>query len=118
MTHCSQRKKNPRSLANLKPFVAGRSGNPGGKSKALLTAVLRERLTEQDAAQISDVLIAQAKAGNLKAVELILDRLEGRPLQRNENSGPDGGPQRYELGGLPDGELKLMLEAARKLKGA
>jgi hypothetical protein len=59
-------------------FMPGQSGNPGGrrKSVASLTAVLKRLLSQSDAEQIAARLILLAKRGSLRAVEILLDRLD------------------------------------------
>ena len=44
--------------------------------------------------EIADVLIAEAKAGNIQAIRELADRLDGKPAQMLEHSGPEGGPIR------------------------
>lgn len=79
-----------RSLANLRPFRKGQSGNPAGRPKAVLSAALRKKLEEFDpradgaqtnAERIAERVVALAVEGNLEAVKICLDRLEGRPRQ-------------------------------------
>lgn len=67
-------------------WVKGQSGNAGGRPRGSvsLTALLRAALAETDgkakkvkARLVIDVLIAEALGGNLRAVEAILDRIDG-----------------------------------------
>jgi hypothetical protein len=74
-------------------FMPGQSGNPKDRplTKGLLTA-LRNKVSEVDAngrtieARLVEVLVNEALDGKnrLAAVEIILDRLEGRSRQRLE----------------------------------
>src|SRR4029077_13452578 len=74
-------------------FLPGQSGNPKGRphTKGLLTA-LRNKVSEVDAngqtieSRLVEVLVSEALDGKnrLAAVEIILDRLEGRSRQRLE----------------------------------
>jgi hypothetical protein len=73
-------------------FKPGQSGNPGGRPKNLVTNQLRELLTEDKAQGILEKLIGMAQAGNLQAAQYIIDRLDGKPVQALEHSGPEGKP--------------------------
>lgn len=86
---------------NLKPFPKGVSGNPAGKPKGVqnsktrllrlleLVTKVRNPVTgeEEDfsiAEQLDMQIIAKARKGDLKAYEIILDRLEGKAKQSTE----------------------------------
>lgn len=85
--------------ANLKPpWPKGTSGNPGGRPKSvtLSDAYAKELGSELDdgttkAEAVARRMVAKAMRGNLAAASEISDRTEGKPTQRNEHSGPDGG---------------------------
>jgi hypothetical protein len=68
------------------PFRKGQSGNPSGKPKGTRnrTTVLAEKLMQDDAADIVQVVLAAAKGGDMTAARLILDRISpvrrGRPV--------------------------------------
>src|SRR5215467_699185 len=75
-----------------KPFQPGQSGNPRGRPKMtrqqrigkLMDAVLRDKLKERNG-YLAEVLAARlimlARKGSLKAIELILERTEGKAQQ-------------------------------------
>jgi hypothetical protein len=86
---------------NLKPFPKGVSGNPAGKPKGVqnsktrllrlleLVTKVRNPVTGEEeefsiAEQLDMQIIAKARKGDLKAYEIILDRLEGKPKQSTE----------------------------------
>lgn len=88
--------------AGAKPFQKGHSGNPAGGSRALrLVPLLREQLgklvDEKDpksgtvADAVMGSLIKEALKGNVRAQQEIITRLDGKPTERVEISGPDGG---------------------------
>jgi hypothetical protein len=93
-----------RNTSGLKPFQPGQSGNPGGRPKKMpITDAIREEL-EQEGAQgtsnaraIARKLVKLARAGNMDAIREIADRTEGKPRQRIEQSGPEGGPVQLQL---------------------
>ena len=79
----------------------GQSGNPGGRPKKdfSLNTALREYLAEKDNRRkklrkdvIVEKLYKLAAAGDVKAIKMIFDRLEGLPVSQIELSGKMGGP--------------------------
>lgn len=77
---------------NLKPFQPGQSGNPEGRQKGTknMSTILKEmleletevegvRMTYKDA--IIKKLIKKSNAGNMKAIQEVFDRTEGKAKQ-------------------------------------
>jgi hypothetical protein len=65
-------------------FQKGVSGNPLGKNKtAMLSDAVRRQLSDSnDLGAIAKALIGKAKKGDLEAVKIIFDRLEGKAVSR------------------------------------
>ena len=61
------------------PGNTGGPGNPHARRTAHIKRVLLDAITDDDLRAIIKSLIEQAKAGNAKAAELILNRLVGKP---------------------------------------
>lgn len=84
------RGSHPNSRANLRPFQTGQpSANPAGRPRQVATKLLREMATaalgdaegETRLRRIVDRLLSKAESGDLEAIKIVLDRLEGRPRQ-------------------------------------
>jgi len=85
-----QRKISEKSLANLKPFKPGQSGNPKGRAKKseTITSILKDVLFSKDGSSKTPAeLIAESmvelakhndKRGYVPIVKEILDRTEGK----------------------------------------
>jgi hypothetical protein len=60
-----------------RPFQKGQSGNPGGKAKGTRhrVTILAEKLMQDDAEEIVNVVVNAAKRGDLQAAQMILSRL-------------------------------------------
>lgn len=97
-----------------KPFQKGVDPrrNAGGRPKTILTAALSETLTAADATAIMKVVIAQAKSGDLQAVAMVWDRLEGKAIARAEN----GQPGDFDMS-LDDGERQRLRDALKVVRG-
>lgn len=80
-----------KSLANLKPWQPGQSGNPGGGPKtrnllkALRAAIEKEYDGVTGAEMIAGKLMELVADGNVHAIREVYDRTEGKPLQANLN---------------------------------
>lgn len=70
---------------NLKPFKKGQSGNAGGRPKwKQITEILKSEKNQEKLEMMIDKVFAMALKGNMRAVEYISDRLEGKVSQRVE----------------------------------
>ena len=85
--------------SGLTPWKPGQSGNPGGRppNPESITNLMRQagdmvgvdgRLRKQ---ALVEMLWRKAEKGDLRAAEYIVDRLEGKPKERQEITGPDSG---------------------------
>ena len=65
-------------------FKPGISGNPEGKKKDSLSvsALIDEAVTPDDWKFIIQQLLKRAKRGDLKAIEMLMDRRFGKALQQ------------------------------------
>lgn len=79
-----------------KGWLPGQSGNPSGRPKVrmvdeLLAELLQAKDSEESLAMALK-LIEKAKAGDVRAAQLIAERTQGKPNQKVEVTGKDGGP--------------------------
>jgi alkylation response protein AidB-like acyl-CoA dehydrogenase len=86
------------TVANLKPFEKGRSGNPKGRPKLpdLKAAIAKVLADEKDGYTALEACLmalrAKAAKGDVRAAEVLLDRAFGKAKQSHQISGLDGGP--------------------------
>jgi len=76
-------------------FAKGHKGGPGRPKRSVeekYLAALYRRVSIKDWNTIIDSAVARAKAGDSTARQWLSDYLLGKPVQRQEISGPDGGP--------------------------
>lgn len=107
------RGKHPNSLANLKPFTKGESGNPEGmepgtkhrgtilrKWAEAAVDIVNPLTKEKERGTVEDEvilgLIREARKGNVPAIKEFLDTLYGKIPNKEEHSGPDGKPIQSE----------------------
>lgn len=94
-----------------KPFVKGDPRiNRGGRPPALFTQALIRKLTPARAAAIAEQVLALAEGGDLEAIKLAWDRLEGKAVAREEHAGP--GAFDLDLSAVETGVLKRALKRA------
>jgi hypothetical protein len=76
----------PEQRVRGRPFPKGRSGNPAGKRPGTRhhVTVLAEQLLASDIKAVAAKVVKKAKAGDMTAARLILDRIvpvrKGRPI--------------------------------------
>ena len=94
-------------VENLKPWKPGQSGNLRGRpKKRLLDDALEDLLASNDAEVARDVaaaLVKRARKGDVRAIQLIAERTQGKPMRAVEISGPDGGA--LEIDHMTDEQL-------------
>ena len=83
----SKGKISERSLANLRPFKPGQSGNPSGRPKKDIAADIARQLFEGNAELIAKAMLKQLKKGNPKVFAILADRAWGKPHQQIDVTG-------------------------------
>lgn len=67
---------------NEKGQFVGGSGNPGGRPKGLsITDLIDHAITKEDWLKIIGILKAKALKGDLKSIEMLMDRRFGKAVQ-------------------------------------
>lgn len=78
--------------------IKGRSGRKPGPFKPLLAELLDEAWPKNKRRLVVQALVdAAIDDGNVEAAKTLLNYTYGKPAQRHEISGPDGGPLEVEL---------------------
>jgi hypothetical protein len=103
-----------KSLANLRKWAPGESGNPAGKSSSLNEIMRLARATAPEAIETLRSIMANAKAADrdrIAACIALLDRGCGKPVVPVYR-GANGLPQEMVEGVGGDGEMTALLGAA------
>lgn len=101
---------------NLTPFKPGQSGNLNGRPKKIpeIDVLLADVLSEgEEAKEIIKALLQKAKKGDVRAAEVLLDRMYGKPKQ-DINQKTTIHDDRPDISKLTDGELRTLSELKRK----
>lgn len=96
-----------------RPFAAGESGNPGGRPKEERELVEALRLRGVD---LANKLVQLAMKGNVRAIEVALNRAYGKPRQVVEFKGDDSRP-RWDLSKLSREEISQLRALGEKAGG-
>ncbi len=86
--------------------------NRRGRPKAILTQALMAMMGDGDADAIIKRVVALAKSGDLQAVQMLWDRIEGKPVARNE----DGKPGDFDSDLEPE-EISDLRSALKVVRG-
>jgi len=97
-------------------YIVGKNGGRlrrgGGKVPSKLSTEVRAMLRE-GSVDAAEKLIEKARNGDIKAIELVLAYGIGKPTEKVEVSGPDGGPIEL-VAGLEDHEKRALRDAIRE----
>jgi hypothetical protein len=97
-------------------FVPGKNGGMlrrgGGMMPSKLSQTVKQMLRE-GSVDAATVLLEKARGGDIKAIELVLAYGIGRPTEKVEVSGPEGGPIEL-VAGLEDHEKRALRDAIRE----
>lgn len=66
------------SLKNLKPYVPGQSGNPGGKPKVDHAQAIARAIFENDSEEIYKAFVKALRAGNAYSFDVLASRAFGK----------------------------------------
>jgi hypothetical protein len=82
----------PNSIKNLKPYVPGQSGNPGGQPGYDVAAALARAVIEGSQEAAYEGFSKQLANGNAYAFKELAERGYGPKPQQHQITGADGGP--------------------------
>jgi hypothetical protein len=92
--------------------------NLGGRPKNYISHAYRSVLTEEDARQLGEILKKLAFAGDLRAIEILMDRIEGKAIARHEEGQPGEFGQMDALQDMSPDELRALIKVASEKKTA
>ena len=97
---------------HLMPGKNGGMLRRGGGAMAPKLALEIKQMLREGSVEAAQVLIDKARGGNIKAIEVVLAYGIGKPTERVEVSGPEGGPIEF-VAGLDNHEKRALREAIR-----
>lgn len=77
---------NPDKTRNHR-WKKGQTGNPQGRPKKIPALALLSNIPEADWQKVISKIVTKAKAGNMRAAEILLDRAYGKPKQSMDFNG-------------------------------
>jgi len=95
MTDRTDAQKQQLEEAREKAAEVNKGNNYSSKNNRLLNNTLKLIVTQDDAKRarrIMEALVAKAEDGDTKAIDMVLDRLEGKVVQENKLSGDSEQP--------------------------
>ena len=118
--HAENRGYTESRKAGLKPFQPGKSGNPGGRPKAIIGPELRRQLeaNPDDALVITNMLITMARRGDMDAIKFIVDRIDGPLVKKSEVGEPGAFDDLLDSIGEDDARrITLLAEVVERKRG-
>ena len=95
MTDRTDAQKQQLEDAREKATEVNKGNNYSSKNNRLLNDTLKRIITQDDAKRarrIMEALVAKAEDGDTKAIDMVLDRVEGKVVQENKLSGDSEQP--------------------------